>query len=396
MQLEIRQAKPEEMVDFKRVAKAALMVNAEEHLTYDLTLCGFIDGKMVTSYAAWPLTVVMNGRDVPTAGITMVGTLPVARRLGALRKVTTRHFEILHEEGKRPVSALYASRAAIYRRYGYSPVVTNNTYTVEPRYLQFVAGKEPAGRFIENTNNDISVIAELYDSFIDNRTAYLRRTQEMWQRRLNPPARDNREQYKIIYEEDGKKQGYVIYTTTLIQEGRNRFSQNIFINDLVWQTPSAYRALWEFFYNMDVVIEITRGQASSDDPLPMLLQEPRMLSTRSSDGLYARIIDVSNALPQRGYDEKGKLTFRIMDTMCPWNEGIWELETSSSGSMIKHSKESPQLDIPISTLALIYFGQISATEAARMGRLNVNEPNCLPVWDRVMRTKYKPACADGF
>jgi predicted acetyltransferase len=112
--------------------------------------------------------------------------------------------------------------------------------------------------------------------------------------------------------------------------------------------------------------------------------------------LYARIIDVSNALPQRGYDEKGKLTFRIMDTMCPWNEGIWELETSSSGSMIKHSKESPQLDIPISTLALIYFGQISATEAARMGRLNANEPNCLPVWDRVMRTKYKPACADGF
>ena len=32
MKLEIRQAKPEEMVDFKRVAKAALMINnAVEH-----------------------------------------------------------------------------------------------------------------------------------------------------------------------------------------------------------------------------------------------------------------------------------------------------------------------------------------------------------------------------
>ena len=45
---------------------------------------------------------------------------------------------------------------------------------------------------------------------------------------------------------------------------------------------------------------------------------------------------------------------------------------------------------------LLYFGQISATEAARMGRLDVNDPNSLPVWDRVMSTSYKPACADGF
>ena len=140
MELEIRQARPEEMDDFSRVSKATLMMPAEEHLTYDLTFCGFIDGKMVTSYAAWPLTFAMNGKDVPVAGITMVGTLPVARRLGCLKKITSRHFEMLHEEGIRPLTALYASRAAIYRRYGYSPVVKSNTYTVEPRYLQFIAG----------------------------------------------------------------------------------------------------------------------------------------------------------------------------------------------------------------------------------------------------------------
>ncbi len=396
MELEIRQAKPEEMVDFKRVAKAALMVNAEDHLTCDLTLCGFVDGKMVTSYAAWPLTVTMNGCDVPVAGITMVGTLPVARRLGTLRKVTTRHFEILYEEGKRPVSALYASRAAIYRRYGYSPVVTNNTYTVEPRYLQFIAGKEPSGKFIENPDKDISIITGLYDSFIDNRTGYLRRTEEMWKRRLNPPVRDNREQFNIIYEEDGIKRGYVTYATTLIQEGRNRFSQNISISDLIWHTPSTYRAIWEFFHNMDVIIEVSRGQAPSDDPLPMLLQEPRMLNTRSSDGLYARIIDVSKALPRRGYDEAGKLTFRIIDNLCPWNEQCWELETSTTGSTIRESGLTPQLEMPLSTLTLLYFGQVSATEAAGMGRLDVNDPNSLPVWDRVMSTRYKPACADGF
>ncbi|HEY94994.1 MAG TPA: GNAT family N-acetyltransferase [Dehalococcoidia bacterium] len=157
---------------------------------HDLTLCGFIDGKMVTSYAAWPLTIAMNGLEVPTARITMVGTVPVARRLGVLRKIMTKHFEIMHKEGK--------------------------------------------------------------------------------------------------------------------------------------------------------------------------------------------------------------LTFRITDTMCSWNEKTLVPVTSPAGSTIKETGKTPQLEIPLHTLTLLYFGQVNATEAARMGRLDINDPNSLSVWDRVMNTRYKPACADGF
>ncbi len=396
MKLEIRQAKPEEMVEFQRVAKAALMMPLDDRLTNDLTLCGFIDGKLVTSYGAWPLTVAMNGIDAPVAGITMVGTLPVARRLGSLRKVTTRHFELLHEEGERPVSALYATRAAIYRRYGYSPVITSNSYTVEPRYIQFAAGKEPDGSYKETGEEDAEKISDLYSRFIDDRTGYLRRDEEMWKRRLNPTAREGREQYTVLYEEEGSPQGYVIYTTSIIREGRNRWNQNIYISDLVWLTPSAYRALWEFFSNMDIIIEITRGQVPADDPLPYLLLEPRMLNRKANDGMYGRIVDVERALDKRGYDEEGKLIFKVTDNMCPWNEGTWKLEASPKGSTIKPSGETPQLEMPVSTLALLYFGQTSATEAALMGRIDVNDPGSLSIWDRVMSTRYKPACADGF
>ena len=66
MKLEIRQANPEEMVDFKRVAETALMSTMDHVPAPDQTLCGFVDGKLVTSYAAWSLTVVMNGKDVPS------------------------------------------------------------------------------------------------------------------------------------------------------------------------------------------------------------------------------------------------------------------------------------------------------------------------------------------
>ena len=52
--------------------------------------------------------------------------------------------------------------------------------------------------------------------------------------------------------------------------------------------------------------------------------------------------------------------------------------------------------MPVSTLAMIIFNQISATEAARMGRLDVLEPSALSLWDAVMRTAYRPFCADKF
>jgi predicted acetyltransferase len=108
------------------------------------------------------------------------------------------------------------------------------------------------------------------------------------------------------------------------------------------------------------------------------------------------IVDVEQSMPKRGYSEEGELTFEIVDELCPWNQGRWKLETSITGGSISRTREGPQLVMPISTMAMLVFGQISASEAARMGRLDVNEDSSLSLWDKVMRTKYRPFCADLF
>jgi predicted acetyltransferase len=396
MGLEIRKARPEEMDEFKRIVKASLMMTPQDDLAADMTLCGFIDGKMATSYAAWDMEIKVNRGTIPMAGITDVGTLPVYRRLGSLRQVTARHFEMLHEEGRQPLSSLYASRAAIYRRYGYSPVVYNCSYSVEPRYIQFAAGKEPKGTIREAGAADQPVLAKLYADFIEPRTGYLVRTDEMWKRRLNPPAREHVENFCIIYEEAGKPQGYAQYSANLIQEGRHRWSHNITISGLVWNTPAAFRALWEFFSRMDVIIEVNCHQAPVDDPLFNLLLEPRQLNKTVRDGLLARIVDIQQALDKRGYDAEGTLTCKITDDLAPWNEKTWQLEASPAGSTVKPTRKAPQLEMPLSTLTLLFFGQLSATEAWRMGRLDAANPDCLKTWDQVMKTAYPSACADSF
>jgi predicted acetyltransferase len=124
--------------------------------------------------------------------------------------------------------------------------------------------------------------------------------------------------------------------------------------------------------------------------------EPRRLNITSSDGLLARIVDVEKALPLRPYSAEGVLTFEILDDFCPWNQGRWKMEATSSGTEVSRTGDEPQVVMPVSTLAMLMFGQISASQAARMGRLDTYDYQALLLWDKVMKTAYRPFCADMF
>ena len=392
------------MEELRGAASTALVLppGPFQALRPEWTLCAFEDGKLTTSYAAWPLTMRFNGEGVSVAGVTAVGTLPIYRRRGHLRRVITTHFELLHERGEQPIAILFASRAAIYQRYGYAIVSTRNSYDVEPRYLEFSLARPVPGNFREVGDDEFGLLVDLYRRFRAERIGYVHRGRAMWEAGVlaPPPVGElpGSSLNKVVYQEAGEPLGYVIYT---VERKRGAPPPRpprhcLAIRDLVWLTASAYQAIWNYFAQMDIVDNIAWEWVPSDDPLPHLLLEPRMLHITSHDGIMARIIDVEQALPKRRYHEEGILTFEIHDDLCPWNRGRWKLETSTSGTSIGRTSEEPQLVMPISTLALLVFGQISATEAARMERLDVLEQSALSSWDRVMRTTYRPFCADMF
>ena len=394
MGLEIRPAREEEGDEFKHVAGMALATSPEgSGIPPKFTLCVFEGGKLATAYGAWPLTMRFNGEGVPVAGVTAVGTLPIYRRRGYLRKVTTKHLALLHEQGERAIAIVWASWAAIYQRYGYAVVSTRNSYDVAPRYLEFSLPQPVTGTFRAISDDELALLDDLYQKFIADRTGYIHRGHARWEfGQLAPPPAGS-SLTKVVYQEADEPLGYVIYTQESMEgPGHPRLT----IRDLTWLTVPAYRAVWNYLANMDEVGTIIWRLLPTDDPLPHLLLEPRMLNITSGNGIMGRIIDVERALPQRSYLEEGTLTFEITDSLCPWNQGRWKLEASTEGSLISRAREEPQLVMPISTLAMLVFGQVSASEAARMGRLDVNEDSALSMWDKVMRTKYRPFCDDDF
>jgi predicted acetyltransferase len=400
--IEIRPATADEMPEFGRVVGTALARPASDFrdLRPEWTLCAFEDDRLATAYAAWPLQMRLDGVAVPIAGVTTVSTNPVYRRRGYLRQITEQHFRQLYETQQQPIAALYASLAAIYQRYGYGIISTHHRYAIEPRYIQFSHAQAVPGSLRETTKAaEFPLLVDLYRRFREDRTGYVHRGAAMWAAGVLSEPHGIDTTSIIVYEEAGQPLGYAIATTGPGpdgSEGGPEPRQRLEINDLIWLTPAAYRAMWEHLGRFDLVGRIVWGQVPADDPLPHLLLEPRMLRDTSSDGVLARIVDLERALTARRYPLAASLRFDLLDDLCPWNTGLWELEASPEGSAVRRLPAGSPVDLILtpSTLAMLLFNQISAAEAARMGRTEVQDAAALPRWDAALHTRYRPFSAD--
>jgi predicted acetyltransferase len=398
MPAEIRPAEPEEMAEFSRIVSLSLALSPQSFAAMqpEWTLCAFEEGRLATCYAAWPFTMRLNGAAASVAAVTTVSTLPIYRRRGHLRAIMAADFQRLHEQEGPAIATLYASLAAIYQRFGYGIVSTHLSYRVEPRYLSFSEPAPVRGTLREVTRDNAGLLNDLYRRFREPRTGYLHRSRALWAAGVLADPLPGHTLTLLVYEEDGEALGYVAYTTGLGSFDPPGPNIALTVRDLVWLTPSAYRAVWEHLARFDLAREVVWPVLPPDDPLPHLLLEPRMLRATARDGILARIVDLPRALPQRRYTREAQLTFAVVDDLCPWNAGRWRMVTDGAQGEVQRTTAEPQLSMPVTTLAMLFFGQISATEAARMGRLDAHDDRALDQWDTVMRTQYRPFCADHF
>jgi predicted acetyltransferase len=335
----------------------------------------------------------------PIAGITFVGTRPVFRRKGHLRSIVSRHFQLMHEQGTQPVAALHASRTAIYRRYGYAVVAWRNSYQIDPRDLIFAKKSQEIDGILalrEIDSDEFDVLKEVYRQFCKDRIGYLHRSGGFWDNGVLAPARRDGVLFQIICEQDEKVQGYVVYTVEPVRAKHNRLAQKVVIRDMAWLTPEAYRKIWGHFASMDLAESIQWMYVPADDPLAYLVSEPSALNIETRDGFMARIVDVAAAIPLRPYGADGRICFEIKDDMCPWNQGIWQMEISEGRAQIEPSEATPELCIPIDTMAMMVFGHLSPSKAVRMGLAEFHLPEALPLWDHIMQTPNLPFCPDFF
>ena len=109
----------------------------------------------------------------------------------------------------------------------------------------------------------------------------------------------------------------------------------------------------------------------------------------------ARVVDVASSVDSRGYDcPDGRVTFELVDNLCTWNAGRWQVDVGDGESRTTSTTTTPDLTLSANTFAMILFGQISTSEAVRAGRVELHDASKLATWDNVFKTQWAPFTPD--
>jgi predicted acetyltransferase len=360
------------------------------------TLCGFVDGRMATSYAWIPFTMRANGRAVALAGVTAVGTLPEYRRLGMLRAITTRSFEDMRARGQ-AVAALWASQAAIYQRYGYALASSQVTYRVDSVDIGFADGDRGSANVRRvPTDAAYDVIKQIYVEFVKDRICYLHRAKPLWLMNALSSNPSTGPVFVAVAYDGERPTGYVAYHTRNDRTGHRTRAQELIIKDLVWLNADAYRSLWSWVAKHDLVGRVLCQRAPADDPAREIFTEPRLLHPEWRDGIWLRMIDARRALAERGYDCDAELTIELAaDPLAPWNEGRFTLECSRTEARVTNTRKSADLVLSAKALASLYSGYRTPRQLVTWG-LATGDDDAIARATRVFATRHAPHCPDNF
>ncbi len=404
MTFEIRPARDEEMDQFGLMGAysyAGAFGDGADNVVRnshrpEWTLCAFDGPTMATSFAAFPFTVRADGNTLSYAGITAVGTRPEYRRRGLLRQIMTRAFAEERERGQ-CVAGLWASQAAIYQRYGFAALGACRQYSVDTVDIQFhdgVTGTLAPRRYA--AVDALDEIKAVYRAFIEPRFGYLHRAQVMWRDTVMAETDASGPVWCAVVYDDQRPCGYVIYTLRANKVEHAARGQEIVIRDLAWLDADAYRSLWSYLAHHDLVGRVLWENAPVDDPLTEILAEPRMLHHRDAEGTWFRVVDLPEAIRQRGYSGSGSLVVELEpDTLTPWNNGNWRIEASVDGASAEHSRGEADCRMNSRTFSALYSGTRKASDLHHWGLIE-GSPEAVRTLDEMFRTEYAPHCPDHY
>ena len=356
-----------------------------------------VDGRWVSSCGAYTQRMTVPGGTVPVAAVTMVTVHPAYRRRGLLRQMMTHQLEGIAARGAEPVALLWASEAAIYGRFGYGETLSRLRLSGQTRALTFAPGVEFDGSVGEVEREEFLPVAQrLRESWLADRPGALERSDAWWEIRLHDPEpwRKVASTYRFVlhFADDGRPDGYAQFR---VKEGPDGYAE-VDVHSLDAATGPGYAGLWRFVLSLDLVRSFSWHDAPMDQPLRLLVTDPRAIRAVLADGTYARLVDIPAALTARRYAAEIDVVFGVADPMLAQNHRAFRLQGGPDGAVVNPSWRMPDLSLNVRELGAIYLGGISPATLRQAGLVTEQTPGAVArvtaafAWDRL------PYCNDYF
>ncbi|MFD6794049.1 MULTISPECIES: GNAT family N-acetyltransferase [Prauserella salsuginis group] len=330
---------------------------------------------------------VPGGGDVPLGAVTSVGVRADCTRRGVLTELMHAQLREFADRGL-VAAGLHASESAIYGRFGYGIATRARDYTVDVRRAKVRQDAPAGGRVnIENLDSAMERWAAAYPAMA-TRPGMLARPDEWWAGLRSHLAREEGPVTAVTHEGTGGVDGFAVYSVDRPRPG----SATLNLIEMQAAGPEAFCGVWRYLLSVDLVHEVTASVRPLDDPLELLLTDPRAVSTTGQfDDLWVRLVDVPAALAMRTYDGE-PVVLEVTDPVLPGNEGCYRL--GPDGAV--RTDQPAELQLSVDTLAMIHLGAWRPSQLVDTGRVRETAPGAAERADRLLSTATPPWCGTFF
>jgi predicted acetyltransferase len=303
----------------------------------------FEDETPVSIAVSTPMTQNMRGMLFPVSGIWGVATTPQARRKGYCRRSMASLLSDERDSGK-VFSNLYPFRESFYDRLGYvsfplTKIARFTTLSLSPLLKMDLDGEIK-----------LQYIGEAYDTYRDYLAEMRQHRHGMAFFDFGDRERANQNNlWTAIAEFGGNIEGLMLYRIL----GEEVTKYNFVAFRFYYQTSRArYLMLNWIARHID---QADRAEVwLSDDEYPetwLADIQPKVESTIRA--AMSRILDVEKI---GGMNVgSGSFSARVIDPLCPWNEGIWRFESRDGKLKISRTSKA-DCDLTIQGLTALIAG----------------------------------------
>lgn len=366
-----------------------------------------VDGEAAGIAGSWDLELSVptkGGASLrPAEGLTWVGVHPDHRRRGVLSALMREHLRWTREDEGRALAALNASEASIYGRYGYGvasaelmTTFAQGTTFAAPGAVEELAAATttrmtPAGP--EHAQRLHALVRE------SGRTAAgtVVRTAEDYARILTdiPQTRGEREPSWLLWAtRDGRDVGCAWFHRTPRWE-RGVADGRVHVITAVDTDPGAKLAIARRLTSFDLMAKTVHWVAP-DDPLVLWQGTQRPIGNGLTDDLWLRVVDLPQAVAERGHAADAEVTVHVRDATVPANAGTWRwVARDGSGEVTRHDGDA-DLELDIAELGAVWLGGQTLGARARAGYVTEHRAGAVAALDAALRTPAGPVATLGF
>jgi predicted acetyltransferase len=306
------------------------------------------DNEKIMSWAGFgTLESRYNGNFIKTLTIGGVGTKPEYRRMGCVRKLFEKAFELAPEKGW-AVSLLHPFSFSYYRMFGYEKISDHKIIEFPMKALDFVPRCSELK--LLDSEEILQDALHVFYKFSENRNIMFHRYNDRHYS-LNP-YKDNRFTY-VWYDKKGIPASYITLSPENYYLINRMASINLNVQEMAFTDNESLMAVLGFIRMYEGELDNVKIHNCAMFPeLDFVLKHYTHTKYTIIPDIMGRILNVEELLKVNTYPiEKGHFILKVNDTL-EYTKGVYEVEYQNNKADVRKIKDTKKYDISTEIPAL--------------------------------------------